>query len=110
MQQFIHGHLPKSFSNMWSTAEDRRTSNYVLRNGNFLDVPFARLKSCINQPLIRLPKAWLNFANEDIKIIADKTKFKINLKKYFLDTLSSTPNCNRLLCPACLRRNTENNA
>jgi hypothetical protein len=105
MQHFVHGHLPNSFSNEWSTTDERRTSNYVLRNGNFLDIPFVRLTSSTTQPMVRFPKAWINFEKEDIKIITDKIKFKFSLKNHFLDELSFIPNCNRLVCPACLNRN-----
>jgi hypothetical protein len=105
MQNFVHNHLPNSFANLWSTSEERRTSDFVLRNGNYLDIPFVRLSTSSNQPLVKLPKTWANFHQEDIKIIADKNLFKTRLKSFFFESMSNTPNCNRLMCPACLRRN-----
>jgi hypothetical protein len=105
MQNFIHNHLPISFANLWSTAESRRASEFVLRNGNYLDIPFVRLSSSSGHPWVKLPKTWANFQQEDIKILADKNKFKSCLKSFFLESMSNSPNCNRLMCPACLRRN-----
>jgi hypothetical protein len=105
MQQFVHGHLPKSFDNLWSTVEERRTSSLVLRNGSYLDIPFVRLNSSEKQPLVKLPKAWEEFKEEDVKIIRDKLMFKASLKKFFFEKMSSFPRCERLLCPACLRNN-----
>jgi hypothetical protein len=105
MQNFIHGHLPNSFANLWSTAEERRMSAFVLRNGNYLDIPYSRLASSENQPWVKLPRNWEEFNEEDIKIISDKFAFKSRLKEHFLSQMSSTPNCIRLLCPSCLRNN-----
>jgi hypothetical protein len=105
MQNFIHGHLPSSFSNLWSTAKERRISAFVLRNGNFLDIPFTRLSSSESQPWVKLPKTWEEFSEEDIKIISDKIVFKFRLKEHLLSLIPSSPNCTRLFCPSCMRNN-----
>ena len=48
-----------------------------------------------------LPKTWLDFTNENIKILGNKIEFKAELKKYLLSELSSIISCDRLLCPSC---------
>jgi ribosome recycling factor len=88
---------------MWSTIEERRReSTLVLRNGNSLDIPFSRLTSSSLQPLVKMPKTWIEFSREDIKIIRNKLEFNSALKKYFLEKLSAIVRCNRLICPVCL--------
>jgi hypothetical protein len=102
MQQFINDLLPASFREMWTTIEERRReSTLVLRNGNTLDIPFSRLSSSALQPLIKMPKSWIEFTREDIKIIRNKLEFKRLLKLYFLERLSPTVYCTRLICPVC---------
>ena len=48
-----------------------------------------------------LPKTWLDFTNENIKILGNKIEFKAELKKYLLSELSSIISCDPLLCPSC---------
>ena len=74
-------------------CEDRRPENYhhVLGNSNALTV----------HPLVNLPKTWIEFKNENVKILGNKIEFVINLKKHLLGELSSVVSCGRLLCPSC---------
>ena len=103
MQNFIQGFLPVSFNNVWVTNEDRRPedSHHVLRNSSALTVPFTRLSTLSKHPLVNLPKTWIEFKNENVKILKNKAEFKINLKKHLLRELSAEMICNRLLCPSC---------
>jgi len=103
MQRFKQGFLPSSFINTWATNEERRgdLQRHILRNNDLLYIPFARLSSSLKQPLFNLPKTWLDFPEENVKIIRNKMEFNSELKKYLLKNLSSTVICNRLLCPTC---------
>lgn len=103
MQRFKQGFLPTSFSQTWTTNIYSRdpTFEITLRNQNNLNIPFSRLASSDKKPYTNLPKTWENFPNENIKIIRNCAEFNSKLKLYFLNELSSTPVCNRLLCPVC---------
>ena len=104
MQHFTQGFLPISFNGVWLTNEERRTEDLqqrILHNNDQLFVPFTRLSSLSKHPLINFPKTWLEFNNENIKILRNKTEFKFELKKHLLNDLASVINCNRLLCPTC---------
>ena len=111
MHQYVQGFLPKIFNETWITNRERRNrilqgsdainDQFVLRNSESLFIPFARLSSSARQPLINLPKLWGEFENFEIKIIRDKIELKIKLKRFLLESLSSTINCNRLFCPSC---------
>ena len=76
-------------------------SHHILRNSSDLTVPFTRLSSLSKHPLVNLPKTWLEFKNENVKILRNKIEFKIHLKKHLLSELSSEIICGRLLCPSC---------
>ena len=103
MQHYIQGFLPVSFNNIWLTNEERRAEDHhrILRNKNELFVPYVRLSSLLKHPLIYLPTTWLDFTNENIKILRNKIEFKAELKKFLLSELSSIISCDRLLCPTC---------
>ena len=103
MQNYVQGFLPTTFNTVWLTNEERRQEEVyrTLRNNNQLFIPFTRLATLSKHPLIIFPKTWVEFSNEDIKIIRNKIEFKIKLKKYLLGELSDTIVCNRLLCPSC---------
>ena len=103
MQQYKQGFLPPSFNDTWITNAERRNDDIhiILRNDQNLSMPFSRLSSSARQPLINLPKTWIEFNNETIKIVRNKLEFKSTLKKHLIEELSSTINCTRLLCPTC---------
>ena len=108
MQHYHQGFLPSSFNLVWITNQERRTEEgrnedhrMLLRTNQNLYIPFARLTFSQKFPLINLPKTWINFANENIKILRNKVEFNFELKKHLLNELSSVITCNRLLCPAC---------
>ena len=103
MQHYIQGFLPSLFDSVWLTNEERRPEDIqrILRNSNQLAIPFTRLVSLSEHPFINLPKTWIDFTNENIKIIRNKIEFKFELKKSLLSQLSSVVTCNRLMCPSC---------
>jgi hypothetical protein len=103
MQQYTQGFLPISFNNVWLLNAERHREDFVLalRNRENLNVPFARLQSSTNQPLIKFPRMWAQFDNEDVKILRNKLEFNKELKKHFLKKLSANITCHRLLCPSC---------
>ena len=103
MQHYIQGFLPALFDSVWLTNEERRPEDIqrILRNSNQLAIPFTRLVSLSEHPFINLPKTWIDFTNENIKIIRNKIEFKFELKKSLLSQLSSVVTCNRLMCPSC---------
>ena len=103
MQHYIQGFLPALFDSVWLTNEERRPEDIqrILRNSNQLAIPFTRLVSLSKHPFVNLPKTWIDFTNENIKIIRNKIEFKFELKKLLLSQLSSVVTCNRLMCPSC---------
>ena len=80
MQHFTQGFLQISFNNVWTTNEARRAEDIrqILRNSNSSDlaIPFTRLASLTKHPFIHLPKTWIKFKNENVKIFG----IKLNLK------------------------------
>jgi hypothetical protein len=105
MQQHKQNFLPVSFKNTWINNSDRQTGDFMLRNSNEINVPFARLSSSKIQPLINLPKLWTSFDDDSVKHLRNKLEFKLKLKELLLDQLSDVAICTRLFCPACLNPN-----
>jgi hypothetical protein len=105
MQRFIQNFLPKSFNDVWTRNTIRQIgeNSITLRNNPNFVLPFSRIHSFDKSLLCELPKCWDSFPDESIKIERNKLIFDFKLKKYFLDDLSSVPNCERLFCPACSR-------
>ena len=106
MQRYKQGFLPAAFDHIWLTNAERRNNQnqeirIVLRNHQELHVPACRLTSSLKQPLYKLPKTWLEFYQEDIKILGNKNEFNNKLKKFLISELSDTVACNRLFCPSC---------
>lgn len=113
MQQYHQGFLPQAFNKTWITNQERRliqaeedgpTSSQlitILRNHDNLYIPSPRLSSSNKHPYYNLPKTWIEFSNENIKIIRDKKEFNSALKTHYLNILKDTVVCSRLLCPTC---------
>jgi hypothetical protein len=103
MQHYFQGFLPSAFNNVWLTNVTRHREDLLLplRNSENVNIPFARLHSSTIQPLVNLPRLWSQFEEENIKILRNKLEFNQKLKSYFLEKLSSTIHCTRLLCPTC---------
>ena len=91
MQQYVRGHLPVSFNEVWITQEARRQNEnveYLLRNSENFYVPLSRLYILDRQPYFSFPKVWEQFKEENIKIIRDKIQFNFKLKEYMLGKLN----------------------
>ena len=104
MQQYIRGHLPISFNDVWITLEARREAEnveYLLRNSENFYMPLSRLSTLDNHPYFAFPRIWQNFKEEQIKILRDKNQFNAKLKEFFLNKFNANFVCNRLLCPHC---------
>jgi hypothetical protein len=104
MYDYTHDILPESFCNLWLTNlalrnVDNNDNVRTLRDDDKLNVPFVRLEQFLSFPLSNYPRLWNEFDNA--VLAATRSNFKTMLKEHFLDKLSNTPNCNRLLCPAC---------
>ena len=104
--QFFHrftiNDLPHSFENTWIKNEERRQENApLLRNHLEYHVPYSRLSSTEKFPLICFPRLWCSFSDINIKSTVNKSSFNIQLKNYFINSLSATYTCTRLLCPRC---------
>jgi hypothetical protein len=112
MQKFTQGFLPSSFDDVWISNKIRRAGQeqVELRNNDDINIPFARLCSTQRQPLTGFPKIWASFPDERIKFIRNVVEFNSELKVYYLNLLSSKPNCNRLLCPHCHLSMNSNNS
>ena len=104
MQRFSQQFLPDSFNNTWVRNDIRAIgeNEIQLRNHADLQPNFSTYFALDKFPLYNYPKIWQNFSDEQIKFIRNKNEFDTKLKSYFLNDLSSTVNCSRLLCPACL--------
>jgi len=74
--------------------------DHPLRNDDLYFVPFSRLDQVSMFLHYNLPRIWNNLPPE-ITTIENRILFHKSLKKYYLNQLSETPVCNRLLCPAC---------
>ncbi len=53
--------------------------------------------------LFGFPKIWASFPDERIKFIRNVVEFNLELKMYYLNLLSSKPNCNSVLTVTSLR-------
>ena len=104
MQRFKQGFLPSSFDDTWVSNAIRNIgeNDIQLRNHNQLQPIHSNLSNLDLFPLFNFPKIWQDFPDEQIKILRKTSEFDSKLKNYFLNDLSDTVNCNRLLCPACL--------
>ena len=98
---FIIGELPTSFFNYWMRNEDRRPAGAILRNNQEFHIPHTRLSTTDRFLRQSFPRLWNSCENEDIKSIANKNSFNLNLKNYFLNKLNPNYVCARLLCPHC---------
>ena len=102
MQQYVRGHLPVSFNDVWITMDARRQADnveYLLRNSENFYTPISRLFSLDNHPYFAFPKIWDNFKEEQIKILREKNQFNTKLKEFFLNKLEANFVCTGLLCP-----------
>ncbi len=106
MQQFSKGHLPRIFTEIWTTNAARQTyigtlHEYPLRNSDNLYIPPARTAFTEKHPLHLLPRLWTEFNENSLRFIRDKKEFNAKFKIYLLSKLESNFRCSRLFCPSC---------
>ena len=104
MHRFVQKFLPESFNLIWHRNSIRNIgeNEIQLRNAEQFQPIHTSMFSLDKFPLYDFPKIWQNFPDEQIKFIRNKIEFDSKLKQFFLDDLSDSIICNRLLCPACL--------
>jgi hypothetical protein len=101
---YKNARLPACFNNTWLTRMDRdlSTGGPLLRNPDEFEyvVPFARTDQLRRFPLTSAPEAW-NALPVELKLLPTIYSFCSNLKKNYLSSLPSIPECTRLYCPVC---------
>ena len=104
MQRFKQNFLPSSFEETWVFNDIRNIgeNNIQLSNHKQIQPVHSTLKSLDIFPLYNFPKIWQDFPDKQIKITLKTTEFDAKLKTFFINDLSETTNCHRLLCSACL--------
>ena len=106
MQQSIQKLSPTALHDIWIKNRDQRRlldQNFNLpdlRNDDDYFTPYYRTNQISRFPEYSLPNLW-NQLPPTIQILRRKTDFSLALKQHFINNLSSTPNCTRLLCPSC---------
>lgn len=103
--RFSFNFLPESFNEIWVKNNIRNLgeNDIQLRNNNQYQLPPSRLALTDRLPTYSFIHTWENFPNEQLKFTRNKLEFDNKLKKFFIEDLSNTINCNRLFCPACSR-------
>ena len=104
MHRFTQNFLPPSFNDTWvmNAVRNIGENDIQLRNHDQLQPIYSNLNNLDLFPLFNFPKIWQDFPDEQIKILRKTSEFDAKLKTYFINDLSNTVNCNRLLCPACI--------
>ena len=104
MQRFVQKFLPTSFNETWVYNSIRNIGENEIQLRNHLELQYqhSTLTKLDLFPLYNFPKLWQTFPDQQIKIIRKTSEFDLKLKQYFIDDLSGTVDCGRLLCPACL--------
>ena len=94
----------ESFNETWcyNSVRNIGENEIQLRNHLQINQQHSNLAKLDIFPLYNFPKLWHTFPNEQIKILRKISEFDRKLKLYFLNDLSSTVDCSRLLCPACM--------
>jgi hypothetical protein len=102
---YVYNYIPTAFHDTWSTnRHNRDNDDRTLRNDDDFFIPRYRTDQIARLPFFKLPKTW----NDTPKLItstSNKKVFSAQVAHHFLDKLSSTPNCSRLVCPACITNN-----
>ena len=104
---FHYNTPPTAFTNTWVTTIEQRHIDgnlqhiHNLRNNDDYYITPSRTNFLSRFPFFHLPLVW-NELPANIKDIPNKILFISTMKKFLLVSLSEIPNCNRLLCPACL--------
>jgi hypothetical protein len=104
---YIYKYIPKAFLGTWPTNRDYRDiDDRELCNDDY-HIPRLRTDNIARFLFFNLPQVW-NEISVILTSTSHKKVFATSASKDLLDKLSPTPNCNRLLCPACLVNNINN--
>lgn len=103
MHRYVNSLLPISFNDTWKKNTDRNIgeNRLQLRNEFNFQHLVSKTVSLDKLPLFQYPRLWDQFPDLRIKCLERPNLFDRTLKKFFIDDLSDTPNCERLFCPAC---------
>jgi hypothetical protein len=99
---------PFAFKNIWKTTLEQRHLDgnneniFNLRNNDDYFIPPSRTQFLSRFPLYNLPSLWNNLPPL-LREQPDRKLFSPSIKKYLLSKLSFVIQCNRLMCPSCLR-------
>ncbi len=105
---YVYKYILTAFLGTWPTNRDYRDiDDRELRNDDGYHIPRHRTDNIARFPFFRLPQVW-NETSVILTSTSHKKVFATNAFKDLLNKLSPTPNCNRLLCPACLVNNVNN--
>ena len=104
MQRFIQKLLLESFNQIWVYNSIRNIGENKIQLRNHLQIQpqHSYLAKLDLYPLYNFPKIWESFPDHQIKILHKNSEFDKKLKQYFINDLSDTVDCGRLLCPACI--------
>ena len=104
MHRFVQKFLLASFNDTWyyNSVRNIGENEIQLRNHLQINLQHSNLARLDVFPWYNFPKLWHMFPDEQIKIIRKIPKFDRKLIHYFINDLSSTVDCSRLLCPACM--------
>ena len=99
MHKFIQKFLPASFNDTWyyNSVRNIGENEIQLRNHLQINLQHSNLARLDIFPWYNFPKLWHKFPDEQIKIIRKIPEFDRKLKHYFINDLSSTVDCSRLL-------------
>ena len=93
MHSYFYKYMPDTFKLTWSTNIE--VSNRENRNANDFYAEQFRLISYKSHPYFNSPEVWNELPNF-LKLTPEKSKFKLELKKYLLSKLTVNPARNTL--------------
>ena len=93
MHSYFYKYMPDTFKLTWSTNIE--VSNRENRNANDFYAEQFRLISYKSHPYFNFPEVWNELPNF-LKLTPEKSKFKLELKKYLLSKLTVNPARNTL--------------
>ena len=99
MYDYEHGHLPKSFENIFP-LNNERLSNYETRQMAQYHVPFTKQKTVERMPLVSFPRLF-NEYKKHISLETSRPLLKHNIKHLLLANYNSHPLCSNKNCPDC---------
>ncbi len=90
MHAIAYNYAPQTFANTWLTNAEHNTG-HDLRNADFFIMPQVRIDLFCRFPLYALPHEWNNLG-DNIRLLHNRTTFKIALTDFLLGTLLENRN------------------